>query len=390
MKSMVKDMGFLLVLWCVFFLIQPSYAQDPAIEQIGDAGTIDWIAQKVIAKGTGASPAKYVGTPQARPLALRAAITDARRNLLEVVKGVHIDSTTQVENYMIKDEKIVSRVKGVLKNAPVETYQYLSDGTVEAVVSMPLTGQMGEILIGMTVRSKKQIAKTLPEQEGWSKRLYLLENRVKALEDKVDRLNQISIEQDQLIQLLKEVVQVWAAYAVEKPFIMSADYGTDRKLLYLKKKLDEQEIRLRDLSTRIDEISERLSLEKPSVTTMIPKTTEKPKPAVMYTGLVIDARQINFRPCLKPEVYSQGKLVYPGEYINMRQAVRSGIVRYYRNLGRAQQSDRIGIRPYTIKAKGIWKGKRSLEIDANSYEMLRPFIAMPESFMSDCKVVIVF
>jgi len=390
MKSIVRCMGFSLVLWSVFFFCQPAYAQDPALEKIGDSGTIDWISQKVVAKGIGASPAKYIGTPQARPLALRAAVTDARRNLLEVVKGVHIDSTTQVENYMIKDEKIVARVKGVLKNAPVEKYEYLSDGTVEAVVSMPLTGQMGEILIGLTAQPQTKISKTMSGREDWSRRLYLLENRVKALENKLDRLNQTSMEQDQIIQLLKEAVQVWAAYTVEKPFIMNADYGTERKLAYLKNKLDEQDARLRDLSTRIDEISMRLSPAKPTVTTMIPKTTEKTKPAVMYTGLVIDARQTNFRPCLKPEVYSQGNLIYPGEYINMRLAVRGGIVRYYRNIGRAQQSDRIGVRPYTIKAKGVWKGKRSLEIDAKSYDMLKLFIDMPESFMSDCKVVIVF
>ncbi len=390
MKSIKRCMGFSLVLWGVFFLYQPSYAQDPAIEKVGDSGTIDWLAQKVSAKGIGASPAKYIGTPQARPLALRAAVTDARRNLLEVVKGVHIDSTTRVENYMIKDEEIVSRVKGVLKNAPVEKYQYMSDGTVEAVVSMPLTGQMGEILIGMTTPPQTRFSGSEPGSENLPRRLYLLENRVKALEEKLNRLHQTSMQQDQIMQLLMEVVQVWVAYADEKPFIMNADYGTERKLAYLKKKLDEQEMRLRDLSARLDEISTRLSPTKPTGTATFPQATEKPQPAVMYTGLVIDARQTNFRPCLKPEVYSLGELIYPGGYINRQLAVRGGIVRYYRNIGSAQQSDRIGIRPYTIKAKGIWKGERSLEIDAKSYDMLRPFMAMPESFMSDCKVVIVF
>lgn len=390
MKSILKYIWFALVLWGALSLGQSTYAQDPAIEKIGESGAIDWVAQKVIAKGTGASPAKYIGTPQARPLALRAAITDARRNLLEVIKGVHIDSTTQVENYMIKDEKIVSRVKGVLNNAPVEKYQYLSDGTVEAMVSMPLTGQMGEILMGMTTQSQPKASITMQSQEEWSRRLFLLESRVKVLEEKIARLDEISIEQKQLIQLFREVVRVWTEYMVEKPFIMNADYGTERKLNYLKKKLDEQDVRLKVLSERLDEISMRLSSEKPSVTKMLPKTKDKPKPAVMYTGLVIDARQTNFRPCLKPEVYSQGKLVYPGEYINMQQAVRNGIVRYYRDVGRAQQSARIGTLPYTVKAMGTWKGKRSLDIDAKSYELLKPFIEMPESFMNDCKVVIVF
>jgi hypothetical protein len=390
MKSLIKCIAFSLVLWGVFFLDQSIYAQDSAIEKVGDFGSIDWIAQQVVAQGTGASPSKYIGTPQARPLALRAAITDARRNLLEVVKGVYIDSTTQVENYMVKDEKIVSRVEGVLKNAPVEKYQYLSDGTVEAVVSMPLTGQMGEILIGMTVAAQNKMAAGIPPQGEWSKRLYLLEKRVKALEEKLDRINKINTDQDQLIRLLKEVVQIWTAYSEASPLVVNADYATERKLLYLKRKLDEQDVRLKDLSTRLDDLANRLSAEKSLAVKTPPKPTPAPKPAVMYTGLVIDARQTDFRPCLKPEVYSQGQLVYPGENINMRLAVHGGIVRYYRDLGRAQQNDRIGIRPCTIKAKGTWKGRRSLEIDPESYQMLRPFVEMPESFMSDCKVVIVF
>ncbi|MBW1752895.1 MAG: hypothetical protein JRJ46_07270, partial [Deltaproteobacteria bacterium] len=91
------------------FFWQPCQAQNPAMERVGDHGTIDWVGQKVIAKGIGAPPQKYYGKPQARPLALRAAITDARRNLLEVIKGVHIDSITQVHNYMVRDDTIISR-----------------------------------------------------------------------------------------------------------------------------------------------------------------------------------------------------------------------------------------------------------------------------------------
>ena len=390
MESAVKYNGVALYLWLALCLSLPCYAQDPATEKIGDFGTIDWIGQRIVAKGVGAIPAKYSGTPQARPLALRAAVTDARRNLLEVVKGVHIDSTTRVENYMIKDETIVSRVKGVLNNAPVEEYRYLSDGTVEATVSMPLTGQMGEILSRMSTPSQIKSSEALPSKE-LAMRVYLLENRVKALEDKLDRFGRITYEQEQVIQLFKEVMEVWTDDAFEKPYIIHAGLGTEGKLAYLKKKLDEQDIRLRALSRRLDELSRRLTSVQPPADRVLPQRIErKPRPMVMYTGLVIDARKTNFRPCLRPEIYSQGKLVYPGGYINMQKAVRGGIVRYYRNIGRAQQSDRIGTLPYTIEAMGTWKGDRSLEIHANDYESLRSFIEMPKSFMSDCKVVVVF
>lgn len=390
MKAAVKHIWFVLIFWGAMSLCQPCYAQDPAVESIGEFGTIDWINQKIVSIGIGSPPKKYIGTPQERPLALRAAITDARRNLLEVIKGVHIDSKTQVENYMIRDETVVSKVKGILNNAVVESYRYLYDGTVEATVSMPLTGQIGEILIRMATQPQDAYGETLPANELES-RVYLLENRVRTLEDKLSHLGRVTFEQKEVKQLFKKDTKAWADYTDDRSFMIKAGYETDRKLVYLKKKLDQQEASLKVLSEKLEEMSKRPSSLEPSTGQALPKiTSSKPKPIVMYSGLVIDARKTNFRPCLKPGIYSQGKLVYPGGYINMQKAVRTGLVWYYRSISRAQQSDRIGSLPYTVKALGTWKGRRSLEIDTTSYDTLKPFIDMQDSFMSACKVVIVF
>jgi len=94
--------------------------------------------------------------------------------------------------------------------------------------------------------------------------------------------------------------------------------------------------------------------------------------------------------CLKPEIFAKGGLVYPGAYVDMQKAVRKGYVRYYRQIGRAQQSKRVGKLPYTLRAKGTWQGKRNLEIDDKAYNTLKSQMEVPDNFLTNCKVVIVF
>lgn len=103
-----------------------------------------------------------------------------------------------------------------------------------------------------------------------------------------------------------------------------------------------------------------------------------------------DARQTDFRPCLTPEIISQGELVYPGESVDMQMAVRKGFIRYYREIARAQQSVRVGSLPYTVKAKGTWKSKSSIEIGEEADSTLDALIRLPNNVFRDCKVVLLF
>jgi uncharacterized coiled-coil protein SlyX len=389
MKSGVKYRGLALIVAGTLFFWQPCQAQNPAMERVGDHGTIDWVGQKIIAKGIGAPPQKYYGKPQARPLALRAAITDARRNLLEVIKGVHIDSITQVHNYMVQDDTIISRVQGIVQNSSVNDKQYMSDGTVEVVVSMPLTGPLGEELINIASQPPGPAAGVLPSQEV-DARIRGLEDRVRALEDKLAGLKQINYQQEEMILLFKRFVEAWMDYTASRPMMIQAGYASEDKLANLNKKFDDQEARLAALASRLDKMTGRLSKLESAAQPAPPIKAAKSKTEVIYSGLVIDARKTGFRPCLKPEIFAKGELLYPGDYIDMPKVVRQGYVRYYRQIGRAQQSERVGKLPYTINAKGTWKGKRSLEVGGKAYSTLKPIMDVPDAFLATGKVVIVF
>ncbi len=107
------------------------------IEQVGTQGSVNWSAGYIEAVGIGAPPERFIGKPQARPMALRAAQVDALRNLLEITKGVRIDSTTEVKDFTTASDVINTQVEGVVKGARVMKQEYMSDGTVE--VTMRLT-----------------------------------------------------------------------------------------------------------------------------------------------------------------------------------------------------------------------------------------------------------
>ncbi len=131
------------------------------VEQIGSKGSVNWSEGYVEAVGIGAPPQRNVGTPQARPMALRAGQVDAYRNLLEVVNGVRVDSTTTVKDFTVESDIINTQVQGIVKGARTMKQEYLSDGTVEVTVRMPMGGNFAAVIVPKMLE-KKQAAPQAP------------------------------------------------------------------------------------------------------------------------------------------------------------------------------------------------------------------------------------
>jgi hypothetical protein len=131
------------------------------VQNIGANGSINWSQGVMIATGIGSPPEKYYGKPQARPMALRAAQLDAYRNLLEVTKGVRINSVTVVEDSMVSSDMIRSQVDGMVKGAQVIKKEYLSDGTVEVTIAMSLRGGFAQLILPQDIKPVPDI-RTIP------------------------------------------------------------------------------------------------------------------------------------------------------------------------------------------------------------------------------------
>ena len=117
------------------------------VNPAGSTGKIDWTTGVITAVGIGAPPAQPANAAQARAMAERAAQVVAYRNLLEAVKGVQVESTTTVENFIVSSDVVKTQVSGIIQGATVMDKKYMSDGSVEVTVGMKLTGALADALL---------------------------------------------------------------------------------------------------------------------------------------------------------------------------------------------------------------------------------------------------
>lgn len=113
------------------------------------ASQVDWDKGRITAVGIGTSPMKAMSSAQRRAMALRCGAIDARRKLLETVKGVQIDSVTRVEDYMVSSDRVESRINGMLSHSQILGAREMEDGSVEVTVGMNLHGNLAELLMPM-------------------------------------------------------------------------------------------------------------------------------------------------------------------------------------------------------------------------------------------------
>ena len=154
------------VVWgCAMLLLFPMMAigSDGAelVEQIG-SGSVNWSQGVIQGKGVGAPPEKYYGKPNARPMAMRAAKLDALRNILEVINGVRVNSTTTVRDFAIESDVIRSNVEGMVRGAQQVKLDYMSDGTVEVIMQVKMQGGFSQLILPQEIMQVDSITPMAP------------------------------------------------------------------------------------------------------------------------------------------------------------------------------------------------------------------------------------
>jgi hypothetical protein len=110
-------------------------------------GRADWTTGIVTAKGIGIPPKNPASALQAKEMARTAAWAVALRNLLEAVKGVYVDSTTTVNNFVTTNDEVRTRVEGMVKGAKLVKELEMPDGSFETTVEMKLTGDFSGVVL---------------------------------------------------------------------------------------------------------------------------------------------------------------------------------------------------------------------------------------------------
>jgi hypothetical protein len=103
---------------------------------------VDWTAGKIRATGTGLRPQDAENETVRREMAKRAALTDARRNMLRIIEQMRMDDNHDMKSAM-RDKNVASKVEGCLKGATVISERELDDGAFEVILELPLSGPEG-------------------------------------------------------------------------------------------------------------------------------------------------------------------------------------------------------------------------------------------------------
>ena len=278
---------------CGWILCGQGLAADKAdVVKTVAQGQINWSAGLLISSGVAAPPAKKEAKD---PQVLEEARTQARalalQHMRDLVLNTRVDSLNLVGSIASRNDIMMAKVESLVKSAKAVRQEYLSDGTVEVVMQMPLYGGFSQLV--------------LPEE----------------------------IKQ---IETIKTV---------------SNGNGKPENVLQ----------------------ESRADIE-----------------AETYTGIVVDARGIQFSPAMAPVIVDEKtREVYGSAFVSREFAVQQGMSGYSRDMQAAGRDDRVSGNPLMVKGLGTVENSPSTIIISNADASKIKSASEHISFLKKCRVMIV-
>lgn len=316
------------------------------IETVGN-GVIDWSRGILMARGSGAPPREARNIAQARLMTERAALTDARRNLLEVLKGVRVDSSTLVENFMVKDDQIRLQAEGFIQGSvEVRRFRkYLSDGAIEITVAVDLAGDFLSLMLQSAAEARKGMEKPPPPA--------VMEPPRAPLEGK------------------------------PAPSPSPPPAAPPPAAAVLEKKPEPP-------PQPAVSVPEKKPEPPPAPARVPEKPLPRPADLPPFTGVVLDARGLGMKPALMIRVLDEGGMeLYRGQYVPQEKAAQNGLALFSRDLTAAQTNPRVGKNPLTVKGSKVNPANPSDIILAEENARKMAPYAQKGTFLEDCRVMVV-
>jgi hypothetical protein len=332
---------------------QPMNPSD-AVETVGQ-GIINWTSGEVYATGIGAPPPNAVNAAQARAMAERAAQVVAYRNLLEIVKGVRVDSETVVENFMTKSDIIRTKVDGIIKGAMPIKKQYLSDGSVEVTVVMRMKGDFLNAVVPDTfgsgilppppVRPAPSVQQPAPPKQ----------TPVPPAPDRKQEPPRVEPAKPAPVPPQPEKKP-------EPPKMTTQPSQPEKKAE---------------------------PPQQPPV--MVPDQSTAQFKGGKATGLVIDGRGLGLKPALLPKIVDpQGQEIYVGQVVPRTNAVEQGVAGYAKDVNAAANNFRVTDNPAVIRGlRASGAARTDIMLSQADAQMLRD-LGKKGDFLQFCRVIIVY
>jgi len=128
-------------------LLAQTFDHVDYVQELSANGATNWTKFVVTATGIGIPSPEATTAFHAKAMARRAALVVAYRNLLEIIQGIRVDSVTTVNNYMVQDDLVKTKVAGFVKGAKIVDEKEMADGSFQITLEMPLTGELPAAII---------------------------------------------------------------------------------------------------------------------------------------------------------------------------------------------------------------------------------------------------
>ncbi|RKY81984.1 hypothetical protein DRQ07_02620 [candidate division KSB1 bacterium] len=112
--------------------------------------------------------------------------------------------------------------------------------------------------------------------------------------------------------------------------------------------------------------------------------------SAVYTGLIIDARELDVRPAMAPKVIDpQGDEIYGSKFVSRDYAVDIGMVGYEKSIESAVKNERVADNPLVVKAIDV-KGPNKTDLVISEADARKIHNAASNmNFLQRCKVMFI-
>ncbi|MDD3310853.1 hypothetical protein [Pseudodesulfovibrio sp.] len=144
----------LLTLALLLALPGPASAFQGYVQPVGPGGTIAWgDGELTVARILDASAG---GESESGAIAVRKAVSGARKQLLDMILGIRVDARSTVGAYLSEDDEMAARVRGAVQNSPLKRPALFAEGG-EIRVSESLRGKLAELVLPTTIQFQSGI-----------------------------------------------------------------------------------------------------------------------------------------------------------------------------------------------------------------------------------------
>lgn len=343
-------------IFILVFMVEKTFAASTAI---------DWGRQVITVKGMGFPPAGNFPPDQATQLARRAAITEAYRQLAEVVNGVKVTGETTLSEMSLVSDVIKTKVDAMIKGV-----QPISEGVkgsgYEVTMQMPLFGQVNSLAGAVFEKPAEKIsfpepvrtvAPTVPAYTSTTPVKQRIDIVIKgAVDVTVNKVPMASNYSENILPLSN--INISSLPSIGNPSVISPTPS-------------QPQIQMPTPSTPQIKLPEVQSPTVPQATTPSTPKVEVPKIETLkpvevkedkistakvdgnYTGLIIDCRELNLQPVMSPTIKNENEeTIYGDKNLDYDKIIEKGMAAYVTEIDEIV-TERAGKNPLVVKAVGL-------------------------------------